>query len=55
MEKEKIKTPNINLDELKKFKEINFKERLEFIEKYTEWVKKNGNIEWSKQQSAIIS
>ena len=31
--------PKIDLEELKKFKEQNFKERLEFIEKYAEWVK----------------
>ena len=30
--------PEIDLEELKKFKEENFKERLEFIEKYAEWV-----------------
>ena len=38
MTKEKI--PKIDLEELKKFKEQNFKERLEFIDLYTEWLKK---------------
>jgi len=41
MTKEKI--PQIDLDELKKFKEQNFKERLEFIDSYTEWLKKKSN------------
>lgn len=44
-------TPNIDLEELKKLKEENFKERLEFIEKYAKWVKKNPNKKWSAQQN----
>jgi hypothetical protein len=38
------KLPNIDLKELDKFKEQNFKERLEFQDKYIEWMKKTGNI-----------
>lgn len=49
-----MKTPDINLEELKKFKEENFRQRLEFIEKYAEWVKKKSNKEWSSQQKEII-
>jgi len=52
MTKEKI--PQIDLDELKKFKEQNFKERLEFIDSYTEWLKKKSNKTWSKQQKILI-
>ena len=48
------KTPKINLEELKKFKEQNFKERLEFIDLYTKWLKKKSNEEWSKQQKVLI-
>jgi len=46
--------PKIDLEELKKFKEQNFKERLEFIEKYAEWVKSQPNKVWSKQQKELI-
>ena len=49
-----MNVPDINLKELKKLKEENFKQRLEFIEKYAEWVKKKNNKEWSMQQKQII-
>ena len=49
-----MKAPEINLEELKKFKEKNFEERLKFIDLYTEWLKKNSNKEWSSQQKNII-
>ena len=49
-----MKTPHIDLKELKKQKEENFRERLRFIDKYTEWLKKTGNREWSLQQKKII-
>ena len=49
-----MKTPKIDLEELKKFKEQNFKERLEFIDKYVEWVKKNSNKKWSSGQKNMI-
>jgi len=49
-----MKTPKIDLEELKKFKEQNFKERLEFIDKYVEWVKKNSNKKWSSSQKNMI-
>lgn len=50
-----MKLPNINLKELEKQKKKNFKERLEFIDKYTEWLKKKNNKEWSNQQKKIIT
>jgi hypothetical protein len=50
-----MKTPDIDLEELKRFKENNFKERLEFIDRYAEWIKKNSNSEWSSQQKVIIN
>lgn len=50
-----MKAPNIDLEELKKMKEENFKERLEFIDKYTEWLKKTSNKEWSSQQKEIVN
>jgi hypothetical protein len=49
-----MKTPKIDLEELKKQKKENFKERLEFIEKYSEWVKKKTDKEWSRQQKDLI-
>lgn len=50
-----MKLPKINIKELKKLKEDNFKERLEFIDKYADWMKKNTNKKWSSQQEKIIS
>jgi hypothetical protein len=49
-----MKTPRINLKELDKLKKDNFKERLEFIDKYVEWMKKTPNKEWSSQQKDLI-
>jgi len=49
-----MKIPNIDLKKLNKFKEKNNKERLEFIEKYADWVKKNPNKKWSSEQKNII-
>ncbi len=49
-----MKTPDINLKELKKLKEENFRERLEFIDKYTEWLKKTPNKKWSSEQKDIV-
>jgi len=48
-----MKTPNIDLEQLKKFKEKNFKERLEFIDKYTDWLKKTPNKKWSSEQKTL--
>lgn len=49
-----MKTPKIDLKELKKFKEENFRERLKFIEMYAEWVKKNPNKKWSSEQKDMM-
>ncbi len=49
-----MKMPHIDLKELKKLKEENFRQRLEFIDKYVEWLKKTPNKEWSRQQKEII-
>ena len=49
-----MKTPRINLKELNRLKEENFKERLEFIDKYVEWMKKTPNKVWSSQQKNLI-
>jgi len=49
-QRKKVKLPRINLDEIKKDIERNFKQRLEFIEEYVEWLKKTNNVVWSEQQ-----
>lgn len=49
-----MNTLHIDLKELKKQKEETFRERLRFIDKYTEWLKKTGNMEWSLQKKRII-
>ena len=49
-----MKLPEIDLEELKKMKEQNFKERLKFIDLYTEWLKKTPNKVWSSQQKKLM-
>jgi hypothetical protein len=49
-----MKTPNIDLEELKRIKEENFKDRLKFIDLYVEWLKKTPNKQWSSQQKKLI-
>jgi hypothetical protein len=44
----------VDLEKLKKFKERNFEERLEFIRKYAEWMKKTPNKVWSAQQKKVV-
>ncbi len=46
--------PAIDLRELKKLKEDNFKERLDFVGKYANWVRKTSNKKWSSAQRSII-
>lgn len=40
--------------ELKFDKNENFRERLNFIHYYAEWVKRSPNRVWSKQQAVLI-
>jgi hypothetical protein len=47
--------PEIDLDQLEKLKEKNFRERLEFQDRYIEWLKKKSNSEWSSAQKSIIN
>jgi len=53
--KKQPKLPEIDLEQLRKQKEQNFKERLEFIDMYVEWLKKTPNKKWSSQQKVIIN
>lgn len=50
-----MKTPKIDLKELRKIKEENFKDRLEFLGMYADWVKKNPNKRWSSEQGKLIN
>ena len=47
-----MKLPDIDLKELKELKARNFKERLEFIEKYASWIKNNPG--WDKEQQDMM-
>lgn len=49
-----MKIPKIDLEELRKLKEDNFKDRLKFIDEYVEWLKKTPNKQWSSEQKEII-
>jgi len=45
-----MKAPDVNIEELEKLKQKNFQERLDFIDRYTKWLKKTENQKWSSQQ-----
>ena len=49
-----MKLPNVDLGEIKKQKEQNFKNRLEFVKFYSEWIKKTSNKKWSSIQKEFI-
>lgn len=49
-----MKLPKIDLKELERMKEENFKERLEFIDKYSQWLEKTKNKRWSSEQKTLI-
>ena len=49
-----MKNPKIDLNYIKKQKSKDFKERLEFVKRYAEWVKKTPNKIWSAQQKELI-
>lgn len=51
MNKEEIQ---INSEELQKEKSENFKERLWFINYWTEYIKSHSDEDWSKQQKVLI-
>ena len=50
-----MKLPKIDLKKLDREMKRNREERLEFVEKYAEWMKnQKGNKKWSEQQKQII-
>lgn len=50
-----MKLPEIDLEELERQKEKNFRDRLAFQDQYIEWLKKKNNLEWSAAQKSIIN
>jgi len=50
-----LKLPEINLKELEKIKKQNFKERLEFQDRYVKWMKMTNNARWSSAQKVLIN
>lgn len=55
MEKKGLKLTKKDLKELEKEKQLNRKQRFEFIDMYAKWLKKTPNKVWSKQQNKIIN
>ncbi|MDP4012320.1 MAG: hypothetical protein Q8R00_01825 [Candidatus Nanoarchaeia archaeon] len=49
-----MKVPDIDLEALEEFKKKNFKDRLEFIDKYVESLKKKSNKKWSSEQKDLM-
>jgi len=45
----------VDLKKLRREKKKNFQERLDFISRYVEWLKKTPNKKWSTQQNKVIS
>lgn len=44
----------VDLEEMKEFKRRNFKDRLDSIKFWVDYMKKHSDEEWSKQQNVII-
>ena len=49
-----IKEIKVDLEQLKKDRVKNFKERLKFIDWWVEYMKKQEDGVWSKQQNVVI-
>jgi hypothetical protein len=49
-----MKLPKIDLEEIEKFKKKNFRDRLEFIDSYVDWLKKKTDKEWSSEQKNLV-
>jgi len=54
-DRRKRKLPKINIKQIKKEIKENEKERLEFIDKYVEWLKKTPNKKWSKIHAKFLN
>jgi ParB-like chromosome segregation protein Spo0J len=55
MEEKFLKLDKKDLEEIDEDIKRNRKDRMRFIDQYTEWLKKTPNKKWSKQQNKIIS
>ncbi len=49
-----MKIPKIDPEELEEMKRNNFRDNLDFIDLYAEWVKKTPNKKWSHEQKVLI-
>ena len=49
-----LKLTEKDLKELEEEKERNRKQRMEFVNRYAEWLKKTPNKKWSKQQAKYL-
>jgi hypothetical protein len=45
----------VDLDEMKRFKEQNAKERLKFIDFWVNYIKTHSDKEWSSQQNLLLN
>ena len=50
-----MKLPEINPQELERIKKENFRERLEFQDRYVNGMKMTDNAKWSSAQKAMIN
>jgi len=44
----------VNLEEMKKFKAENARERLEFIDFWVNYMKTHSDEDWSRQQNIVV-
>ena len=54
MDRMRVEDVKVDLEELKKWKIQNAKERLEFIDFWVDYMKKNPDKKWSEQQKVLI-
>jgi hypothetical protein len=54
MVKMKAEDVQVDLEEMKKFKVENAKERLKFIDFWADYIKTHSDKEWSEQQNMLI-
>lgn len=55
MERKGLKLLKIDLKELEEEKKRNFKARMEFIDMYANWLKKQPDKKWSRGQNRLIN
>jgi len=54
MVKMKAEDVKVDLEEMKKFKVENARERLKFIDFWADYIKTHSDKEWSRQQNMLI-